>query len=120
MLINLLSKSGLVVIVSVSNSPHVKRGQLPKMLTLIDYNIETCGHLDLVSHPTSHILEIDLSDNLIMDWVEVNKILQYFPNLVFLNLARNLLSQPLDSTTLNANSLNKVDSLSWFMEIFSL
>ena len=80
------------------------------MLTLIDYNIETCGHLDLVSHPTSHILEIDLSDNLIMDWEEVNKILQYFPNLVFLNLARNLLSQPLDSTTLNSNSLNKVDT----------
>ena len=78
------------------------------MITLIDYNIETMGELDKVKYSTNHIKEMDLSDNLITDWTEVNKILQNFPKLVFLNLARNVLCDPLQNNTLNSHNLSKV------------
>ena len=78
------------------------------MITLIDYNIETMGELDKDKYPTNHIKEMDLSDNLITDWTEVNKILQNFPKLAFLNLARNVLCDPLQNNTLDSHNLSKV------------
>ena len=89
-------ENGLVVILSVSTSPQRRQGKLPCLITLMDYEISRMGELDLTKFPTSHIKELDLSDNKISDWAEVDNILQTFPNLVFLNLARNLLSAELE------------------------
>ena len=86
----------MVVILSVSTSPQRRQGKLPCLITLMDYEISRMGELDLTKFPTSHIKELDLSDNKISDWAEVDNILQTFPNLVFLNLARNLLSAELE------------------------
>ena len=67
------------------------------------------GRLDLVRFPTSHIRELHLSDNQISDWTEVNYILKTFPNLVFLNLARNLLSTELNQDKISPHTkLSKV------------
>ena len=98
------SGSGIVFIVSVSSSPQSRAGKLPRVLTIIDYNIESMGDLDTNKYPTQHIQEIDLSDNLISDWSQLDSILSTFPSLVFLNLARNLLSSPLISTDLGTHS----------------
>ena len=89
-------ENGLVVILSVSTSPQRRQGKLPCLITLMEYEISRMGELDLTKFPTSHIKELDLSDNKISDWAEVDNILQTFPNLVFLNLARNLLSAELE------------------------
>ena len=97
----------LVVIVSVSSSPQARAGQLPPLLTLIDYNIETAGELQL-GPGTRHVAELDLSDNLVADWAEVAKILRHFPRLTFLNLARNLLCDRLPGNTLPTHSLKRV------------
>ena len=98
-----------VVILSVSSSPHTKQGKLPCLITLMDYDISRMGRLDLLKFPTSHIKELDLSDNKISEWAEVDNILQTFPNLVFLNLARNLLSAGLEPQQISAhNKLSKV------------
>ena len=42
----------LVVIVSVSSSPHRKQGKLPCLITLMDYEISQMGKLDLTKHQT--------------------------------------------------------------------
>ena len=99
---------GLVFIVSVSPSPQARAGKLPPLLTLTDYNIETLG--DMETSGTGHIREMDLSDNLIMDWSTVNNILTTFSNLRFLNLARNLLSDPLPDNTIVPHNLSRVKS----------
>ena len=99
-----------VVIVSVSSSPQRKQGKLPCLITLMDYEISRMGKLDLHRFPTSHIKELDLSDNKISDWAEVNNILQAFPSLVFLNLARNLLSAGLEQNQISPHTkLSKVE-----------
>ena len=98
-----------VVIVSVSSSPQRKQGKLPCLITLMDYEISQMGQLDLLRFATSHIKELDLSDNKISDWAEVNNILQAFPSLVFLNLARNLLSPGLEELQISPHTkLTKV------------
>ena len=102
---------GLVFIVSVSPSPQARAGKLPPLLTLTDYNIETMGEMETETSGTGHIREMDLSDNLIMDWSTVNNILTTFPSLRFLNLARNLLSDPLPGNTIVAHNLSRVLSL---------
>ena len=115
----------LVYIVSVSPSPQARAGKLPPMLILTDYNIETLGELDTETK-TGHIREMDLSDNLIMDWSTVNNILTTFPSLSFLNLARNLLSDPLTDNTIVPHNLSRVlskqivhfESLSTFFSWF--
>ena len=75
-----------------------------------DHNTETLGELD--TDQTGHIRELDLSDNLIMDWDTVSDILAAFPSLRFLNLARNLLSDPLRANTMSPHNLSRVKQLS--------
>ena len=106
---------GLVFIVSVSPSPQARAGKLPPMLTLIDYNIEALGEVE--THKTGHIREMDLSDNLIMDWSTVNDILTTFPSLRFLNLARNLLSSPLPGNRIVPHNLSRVLTVFAHLEI---
>ena len=43
----------------------------------------------------SHITELDLTDNLLGEWSEVELLVRTFPNLEFLNLSNNLLCNPL-------------------------
>ena len=38
----------------------------------------------------SHIAELDLTDNLLGEWSEVELLVRTFPNLEFLNLSNNL------------------------------
>ena len=87
--------SGFVCFLSISSSPQVKQGLLPPVMTLIDYNIEYCGNISAINYKLSHISELDLANNLISDWQEVDNILRSFQGLVFLNLANNLLSENL-------------------------
>ena len=102
-------ESGYVFIVSISSSPQAKQGKLPCLVTLMDYKVSSMGRLDLARFPTSHIKELDLSDNLISDWEEVNNILNTFPSLAFLNLARNLLSEEVNLEQISTHSkLSKV------------
>ena len=102
-------ESGYVFIVSIASSPQAKQGKLPCLVTLMDYKVSSMGRLDLARFPTSHIKELDLSDNLISDWEEVNNILNTFPSLAFLNLARNLLSEEVNQEQISTHSkLSKV------------
>ena len=102
-------ESGYVFIVSIASSPQAKQGKLPCLVTLMDYKVSSMGRLDLARFPTSHIKELDLSDNLISDWEEVNNILNTFPSLAFLNLARNLLSVEVNLEQISTHSkLSKV------------
>ena len=102
-------ESGYVFIASISSSPQAKQGKLPCLVTLMDYKVSSMGRLDLARFPTSHIKELDLSDNLISDWEEVNNILNTFPSLAFLNLARNLLSEEVNLEQISTHSkLSKV------------
>ena len=48
-----------------------------------------------------HISELDLTDNLISEWVEVLTILNLFPSMNFLNLCNNCLSDDLDDSVFN-------------------
>ena len=84
-------------IVFVSCSPEAKRGMLPPMMTLNDYNIESFGDFSDLSSKVGHIRELDLTDNLLSDWSEVAEILSSFKSLTFLNLSNNLLNEPLDN-----------------------
>ena len=100
-----------VFIMSISSSPQAKQGKLPCLITLMDYEISKMGRLDLARFPTSHIKELDLSDNIISDWTEVDLILKTFSSLAFLNLARNLLSGELKQGTISSHAkLSKVRS----------
>jgi len=84
-------------IVFVSCSPEAKRGMLPPLMTLNDYNIEYFGDFSDFSSKVRHIRELDLTDNLLSDWSEVADILLSFKSLVFLNLSNNLLTESLDN-----------------------
>jgi len=101
-------------IVFVSCSPEAKRGMLPPLMTLNDYNIEYFGDFSDFSSKVRHIRELDLTDNLLSDWSEVANILESFKSLVFLNLSNNMLTEPLD----NANSQvhEKLDNANLAME----
>ena len=87
----------LEFIVFVSCSPEAKRGMLPPLMTLNDYNIECFGDFSDFSSKIRHIRELDLTDNLLSDWSEVVDILTSFKSLTFLNLSNNLLNEPLDN-----------------------
>ena len=78
--------SGFVCFVSISSSPQVKQGLLPPVMTLIDYNIEYCGNISAINYKLSHITELDLANNLISSWQEVENILTAFKGLIFLQI----------------------------------
>ena len=84
-------------IMFVSCSPEAKKGMLPPLLTLNDFNIEYFGDFSDFSSKIRHIRELDLTDNLLSDWSDVVNILNSFKSLTFLNLSNNLLSEPLDN-----------------------
>lgn len=84
-------------IVFVSCSPEAKRGMLPPLMTLNDYNIECFGDFSDLAGKVRHIRELDLTDNLLSDWSEVVNILTSFKSLKFLNLSNNLLNEQLDN-----------------------
>jgi len=104
-------------IVFVSCSPEAKRGLLPPMITLNDYNIETFGDFTDISNKVRHIRELDLTDNLVSDWSEVAEILRSFKSLTFLNLSNNLLNDPIDT---NNHINDKLDNANLPMKKFVL
>jgi hypothetical protein len=93
-------------IVFVSSSPEKRKGMLPPILTLNDYNHETLGDGYNFCSRCSHIEELDLTDNLLSDWDVIRNILKSFPNLKFLNLTNNLLHE-----TINDNQSNMGEKL---------
>eukprot|EP00092_Neocalanus_flemingeri_P041921 GFUD01045655.1.p1 GENE.GFUD01045655.1~~GFUD01045655.1.p1 ORF type:complete len:545 (-),score=132.58 GFUD01045655.1:10-1644(-) len=111
-------------IVFVSCSPEAKKGMLPPMITLNDYNIESFGDFSDLSSKIRNIRELDLTDNLMSDWSEVAEILLSFKSLTFLNLSNNLLNEtfhnnsnqikekldnailPMNKLVLNGNNVN--------------
>ena len=95
-------------IVFMSCSPEAKRGLLPPLMTLNDYNIECFGDFSDLSSKIRHIRELDLTDNLLSDWSEVMDILTSFKSLTFLNLSNNLLSESLDNA--NCQLHEKLDN----------
>ena len=95
-------------IVFVSCSPEAKRGLLPPLMTLNDYNIECFGDFSDISSKIRHIRELDLTDNLLSDWSEVMDILTSFKSLTFLNLSNNLLNESLDNA--NCQVQEKLDN----------
>jgi Leucine-rich repeat (LRR) protein len=95
-------------IVFVSCSPEAKRGLLPPLMTLNDYNIECFGDFSDLSSKIRHIRELDLTDNLLSDWSEVMDILTSFKSLTFLNLSNNLLNESLDNA--NVQVQKKLDN----------
>ena len=101
-------------IVFVSCSPEAKRGMLPPLMTLNDYNIEYFGDFSDFSSKVHHIRELDLTDNLLSDWSEVADILLSFKSLVFLNLSNNLLTESLDND--NAKVQGKLANANLAME----
>ena len=51
------------------------------------------GHNGIISrNKLSHVVELDLTDNLLSDWTEICTLLKMFPSLEFLNLSNNLLT----------------------------
>lgn len=97
-------------IVFVSSSPEKRKGMLPPILTLNDYNIENLGEGYNFCSRCSHIGELDLTDNLISDWNEIVNILKSFQNLKFLNLSNNLLNDTEGGDNLLAEHLDNVKS----------
>lgn len=85
-------------IVFVSNSPECKKGMFPPIMTLSDYDIERVGCHGISKSKLSHIMELDLTDNLLADWSEILLLLKMFPSLEFFNLSNNLLCQRLSLT----------------------
>ena len=91
-------------IVFISCSPEAKKGLLPNIITLNEYHIERVGDFSGLS--LEHVVELDLTDNLISEWSEVLNILSAFPRLTFLNLSNNLLTSPSDNININHSKLN--------------
>ena len=61
----------------MSCSPESKRGLLPNIISLNNYNIEVMGERDASdSLDIRHINSLDLTDNLLSDWNEVFNILK--------------------------------------------
>jgi hypothetical protein len=96
-------------IVFVSSSPERRKGMLPPILTLNDYNIENVGEGYNFCSRCSHIAELDLTDNLLSDWDEIANILKSFTNLKSLNLSNNLLNETDDN--IDNRIVDKLDNV---------
>eukprot|EP00088_Acartia_fossae_P019718 TRINITY_DN21524_c0_g1_i2.p1 TRINITY_DN21524_c0_g1~~TRINITY_DN21524_c0_g1_i2.p1 ORF type:complete len:453 (+),score=95.33 TRINITY_DN21524_c0_g1_i2:147-1505(+) len=79
----------------MSCSPESKKGLVPNIISLNNYNINVFGGVESGSGcglQLKHITDLDLTDNLVSDWSQVFIVLKEFPCLEFLNLTNNLLT----------------------------
>lgn len=85
-------------IVFMSSSPDVKKGMFPRVMSLCDYSLQHVGTNGLSLSRLTHITELDLTENAFSKWSEMLRILDIFPNLVFLNMSKNNFSEKLELT----------------------
>ncbi|KAI7800729.1 tubulin-specific chaperone cofactor E-like protein isoform X1 [Triplophysa rosa] len=84
---------GVVVVPSgQQGSPMKDRLNLPSVLVMNGCGISHAGHEGEIAAFCAHVVELDLSHNKLQDWHEITKIVSNIPNLEFLNLASNQLS----------------------------
>eukprot|EP00062_Callorhinchus_milii_P025442 gi/632986428/ref/XP_007910232.1/ PREDICTED: tubulin-specific chaperone cofactor E-like protein [Callorhinchus milii] len=86
---------GIHISVGPQGSPLKERLNLPTVLVLNGCGITTAGNESDIAAFCSHVSELDLSDNNLQDWYEISKIVSNLPQLTFLNLMSNPLSQVL-------------------------
>ncbi|KAG9351659.1 hypothetical protein JZ751_022910 [Albula glossodonta] len=84
---------GVVVVPSgPQGSPMKDRLNLPSFLVLNGCGISRAGDESEIAAFCAHVVELDLSHNKLQDWQEISKIVTNIPNLDFLNLSLNPLS----------------------------
>lgn len=84
---------GVVVVPSgPQGSPMKDRLNLPSVLVLNGCGISHAGDQGEIAAFCAHVVELDLSHNKLQDWHEISKIVSNVPNLEFLNLSSNQLS----------------------------
>ncbi|XP_016149442.1 tubulin-specific chaperone cofactor E-like protein [Sinocyclocheilus grahami] len=84
---------GVVVVPSrQQGSPMKDRLNLPSVLVLNGSGISHAGEEGEIAAFCTHVIELDLSHNKLQDWLEISKIVSNIPNLEFLNLSSNQLS----------------------------
>nr|XP_023661098.1 tubulin-specific chaperone cofactor E-like protein [Paramormyrops kingsleyae] len=94
---------GVVVPMGPQGSPMKDRLNLPSILVLNGCGISRAGDEAEISAFCAHVVELDLSNNKLQDWHEISKIVSNIPNLDFLNLSSNPLSEsPLDASCAEA------------------
>ncbi|XP_029107112.1 tubulin-specific chaperone cofactor E-like protein isoform X3 [Scleropages formosus] len=96
---------GVLVVVpsGPQGSPMKDRLNLPSVLVLNGCGISRAGDEGEISAFCAHVVELDLSHNKLQDWQEISKIVSNIPNLEFLNLSSNPLSEsPLDTSCAEA------------------
>ncbi|XP_017550261.1 tubulin folding cofactor E-like a isoform X3 [Pygocentrus nattereri] len=84
---------GVVVPSGHQGSPMKDRLNLPSVLVLNGCGITSAGDEGEIAAFCAHVVELDLSHNKLMDWHEISKIVANIPNLDFLNLSSNPLSE---------------------------
>ncbi|XP_058269794.1 tubulin folding cofactor E-like a [Hemibagrus wyckioides] len=83
---------GVVVPSGHQGSPMKDRLNLPSVLVLNGCGISHAGDEGEIAAFCAHVVELDLSHNKLQDWHEISKIVMNIPNLDFLNLSSNPLS----------------------------
>ncbi|RXN07939.1 tubulin-specific chaperone cofactor E isoform X1 [Labeo rohita] len=83
---------GVVVPSGQQGSPMKDRLNLPSVLVLNGSGISRAGEEGEIAAFCAHVIELDLSQNKLQDWHEITKIVSNIPNLEFLNLSSNQLS----------------------------
>ncbi|KAJ8276081.1 hypothetical protein COCON_G00078330 [Conger conger] len=85
---------GVVVVpTGPQGSPMKDRLNLPSILVLNGCGISRAGDEGEIAAFCAHVVELDLSHNTLQDWHEISKIVTNIPNLDFLNLSSNPLSE---------------------------
>ncbi|XP_045559546.1 tubulin-specific chaperone cofactor E-like protein isoform X3 [Salmo salar] len=85
---------GVVVVPTLpQGSPMKDRLNLPSVLVLAGCGISHAGEQREIAAFCAHVMELDLSHNKLQDWHEISKIVSNIPNLDFLNLSSNPLSE---------------------------
>ncbi|CDQ75170.1 unnamed protein product [Oncorhynchus mykiss] len=85
---------GVVVVPTLpQGSPMKDRLNLPSVLVLAGCGISHAGEQREIAAFCAHVMELDLSHNKFQDWHEISKIVSNIPNLDFLNLSSNPLSE---------------------------
>ncbi|XP_077289326.1 LOW QUALITY PROTEIN: tubulin folding cofactor E like protein mlt [Arctopsyche grandis] len=78
------------------------RLSVPTLLVLNDCDIETAGDGDQLDDKCSDVEELDLAKNKLSKWAEVFGILQHMPQVRFVNLSFNRLTEQLDALNKHA------------------